>query len=93
MFGRVTAFLTRSQQLNVLHRNAQAFTAVGGVPHLLVPENTENAVIKACICDPRVNRTFAEMARPQPDRTRASLVYLGKFFVRALSGAHPQSPA
>jgi hypothetical protein len=47
MFGRVTAFLTLRQQINVLHRNAQAFTAIGGVPHLLVPENTETAVIKA----------------------------------------------
>jgi hypothetical protein len=93
MFGRVTAFLTLRQQINVLHRNAQAFTAIGGVPHLLVPENTETAVIKACIYDPRVNRTYAEMARPQPDRTRASLAYLGRFFVRAPSAAHPQSPA
>lgn len=31
--------------------------AIGGVPHLLVPDNTETAVIKACLYDPQVNRS------------------------------------
>ena len=39
-----------------------AFEAIGGVPHLLVPDNTKTAVIKACLYDPQVNRTYAEMA-------------------------------
>jgi transposase len=39
-----------------------ALEAIGGVPHLLVPDNTKTAVIKACLYDPQVNRTYAEMA-------------------------------
>src|SRR5271166_7096712 len=39
-----------------------AFAAIGGVPQLLVPDNTKTAVIKACFYDPQVNRTYAEMA-------------------------------
>ena len=36
--------------------------SIGGVPQLLVPDNTETALIKACLYDPQVNRTCAEMA-------------------------------
>jgi hypothetical protein len=32
------------------------------VPKLLVPDNTKVAVIKACLYEPQVNRTYAEMA-------------------------------
>ena len=39
-----------------------ALTAIGGVPQLIVPDNTKTAVIKACLYDPQVNRTYAEMA-------------------------------
>ncbi|HTJ90076.1 MAG TPA: IS21 family transposase [Acidocella sp.] len=39
-----------------------AFAAIGGVPHLLVPDNTKTAVIKACLYEPTVNRTYTEMA-------------------------------
>jgi transposase len=42
--------------------HVHAFEAIGGVPHLLVPDNTKTAVIKACLYDPQVNRTYAEMA-------------------------------
>ncbi len=42
--------------------HAHAFEAIGGAPHLLVPDNTKAAVIKACLYDPLVNRTYAEMA-------------------------------
>ena len=42
--------------------HAHAFQAIDGVPHLLVPDNTKAAVIKACLYDPLVNRTYAEMA-------------------------------
>ena len=34
----------------------------GGVPKLLVPDNAKVAVIKACLYEPQVNRTYAEMA-------------------------------
>ena len=36
--------------------------AIGGVPRLIVPDNTKTAVIKACLYEPSVNRTYAEMA-------------------------------
>ena len=42
--------------------HVHAFEAIGGVPQLLVPDNTKTAVIKACLYDPQVNRTYAEMA-------------------------------
>ena len=32
------------------------------MPKLLVPDNTKVAVIKACLYEPQVNRTYAEMA-------------------------------
>ncbi len=41
---------------------AHTFAAIGGVPNLLVPDNTKVAVIKACIYEPQVNRAYAEMA-------------------------------
>ena len=40
----------------------QCFAAIGGAPQLLVPDNTKTAVIKACLYDPQVNRTYGEMA-------------------------------
>src|SRR5271157_3549773 len=42
--------------------HVHAFEAVGGVPRLLVPDNTKAAVIKACLYDPQVNRTYSELA-------------------------------
>ena len=42
--------------------HTRAFEAIGGVPKLLVPDNTKVAVIKACLYEPQVNRTYAEMA-------------------------------
>lgn len=42
------------------HVNALAY--IGGAPALLVPDNAKVAVIKACLYDPQVNRTYAEMA-------------------------------
>jgi transposase len=41
--------------------HVHAFQAIDGVPHLLVPDNTKTAVIKACLYDPLVNRTYAEL--------------------------------
>src|SRR5258705_4597442 len=40
----------------------RALEVIGGVPHLLVPDNTKTAVIKACLYDPQVNRTDADIA-------------------------------
>jgi transposase len=42
--------------------HTRAFAAIGGVPRRLVPDNTKVAVIKACLYEPQVNRTYAEMA-------------------------------
>ncbi len=43
--------------------HVRAFGAIGGVPQLLVPDNTKTAVIKACLYEPVVNRSYADMAR------------------------------
>src|SRR2546427_322276 len=63
--------------------HTRAFAAIGGVPKLLVPDNTKVAVIKACLYEPQVNRTYAEMAahydtailpaRPRPPRDKAKV--------------------
>ena len=63
--------------------HCRAFAAIGGVPHLLVPDNTKAAVIRACYYDPQVNRTYAEMAahydtailpaRPRKPRDKAKV--------------------
>lgn len=39
-----------------------AFEYFGGVPHLLVPDNTKTAVTKARYYDPVLNKTYKEMA-------------------------------
>ena len=42
--------------------HTRAFEAIGGVTRLVVPDNTRTAVIKACLYEPSVNRTYTEMA-------------------------------
>ena len=42
--------------------HARAFRAIGGVPRLIVPDNAKVAVIRACLYEPQINRTYAEMA-------------------------------
>lgn len=42
--------------------HTRALEAIGGVPRLIVPDNTKTAVIKACFYEPSVNRTYSEMA-------------------------------
>lgn len=39
-----------------------AFAAIGGVPKPLAPDSAKLAAIKACLYEPQVNRTHAEMA-------------------------------
>ena len=63
--------------------HGRAFDAIGGVPNLLVPDNTKVAVIKACLYDPQINRTYAAMAahydtavlpaRPRKPRDKAKV--------------------
>jgi transposase len=63
--------------------HVRTFEAIGGVPKLLVPDNTKVAVIKACHYDPQVNRTYADMAahydtailpaRPRKPRDKAKV--------------------
>ena len=63
--------------------------AIGGVPNLIVPDNTKVAVIKACLFDPQINRTYADMAshyatailpaRPPRPRDKASASYCTSF--------------
>jgi transposase len=42
--------------------HTRALEAIGGVPHLVVPDNAKVAVIKACLYEPQVNRTYTDMA-------------------------------
>jgi transposase len=42
--------------------HVRALETIGGVPELIVPDNTKTAIIKSCLYDPQVNRTYAEMA-------------------------------
>lgn len=42
--------------------HVHALEAFGGAPALFVPDNAKVAVIKACLYDPHVNRSYAEMA-------------------------------
>ena len=59
------------------------------MPKLLVPDNTKVAVIKACLYEPQVNRTYAEMAthydtailpaRPRRPRDKAMASYCTSF--------------
>lgn len=42
--------------------HVRAFAFFGGAARLLVPDNAKVAVIKACLYDPQVNRSYAELA-------------------------------
>jgi len=42
--------------------HVRALEAIGGVPRSIVPDNTRTAVVKACLYEPTVNRTYTEMA-------------------------------
>lgn len=42
--------------------HVRAFGYFGGAARLLVPDNPKVSVIKACLYDPQVNRTYSEMA-------------------------------
>ena len=63
--------------------HVHALEAIGGVPRLLVPDNTKVAVIKACFYDPQVQRTYAAFAehydigilpaRPRKPRDKAKV--------------------
>src|SRR5487761_2795434 len=63
--------------------HVRALEAIGGVPQLIVPDNTKTAVIKACLYEPSVNRTYTEMAahydtailpaRPRKPRDKAKV--------------------
>jgi hypothetical protein len=66
---------------------------------LLVPDNTKTAVIKACLYDPQVNRTYAEMAahygaavlpaRPRRPRDKTSVSYCTLFWRLRGDGDEP----
>lgn len=76
--------------------HTRAFAAIGGAPRFLVPDNTKAAVIKACLYDPQINRTYAEMAahydtavlpaRPRKPRDKAKVEACVLFVERWLLG-------
>jgi transposase len=42
--------------------HTRAFAFFGGVPNHVVPDNLRSGVAKACLYDPEINRTYADMA-------------------------------
>ena len=75
---------TWSQKLpDWIGSHTRAFSYFGGVPRQVVPDNLKAAVVKACLYDPEVNRTYAEMAahydtaivpaRPRKPRDKAKV--------------------
>ncbi len=63
--------------------HVRAFAYLGGVPHQVVPDNLKSGVAKACLYDPEINRSFADMAahygtailpaRPRKPRDKAKV--------------------
>jgi transposase len=83
--------------------HTRAFEAIGGVPHLIVPDNTKVAVIKACLYDPQLNRTYADMAahydtailpaRPRRPRDKTSASHCTSFGLSRGDTTEPRSAA
>ena len=54
---------TRDQQLEAwIHAHIHALEFFGGVPRLVVPDNTKTGVTRACRYDPDLNPTYQEFA-------------------------------
>ncbi len=66
-----------------------ALEAIGGVPQLIVPDNTKTAIVKASFYDPEINRTYGALAshygvgvlpaRPRKPRDKAIASYCTLF--------------
>ena len=79
-----------------LECHVHTLEAIGGVPALLIPDNAKVAVIKACLYDPQVNRSYAEMAahygsavlpvRPRRPRDKAKVEAAVRIVERWLLG-------
>ena len=54
--------LSDMKTANWIEGHVQAFEYFGGVPRLLVPDNTKTAVTKASRHEPELNKTYREMA-------------------------------
>jgi len=63
--------------------HTRAFAFFGGAPRQVVPDNLKSGVVKACLYDPEINRTYAGMAahydtaivpaRPRKPRDKAKV--------------------
>jgi transposase len=68
---------------NWIGSHSRAFAYFGGVPRQVVPDNLKSGVVKACLYDPEINRTYADMAahydtaivpaRPRKPRDKAKV--------------------
>jgi transposase len=68
---------------NWIGSHCRAFAYFGGVPAQVVPDNLKSGVVKACLYDPEINRTYAGMAahydtaiipaRPRKPRDKAKV--------------------
>jgi transposase len=54
--------VTKMDQVSFVACHVAAFEYFGGVPRRLVPDNLRNGVLKPDIYDPKLNRTYAELA-------------------------------
>jgi len=80
-----------------IEAHACAFAFFGGAPRLIVPDNPKVAVIRACLYDPQIHRTYAEMAahydtavlpaRPRRPRDKAKVEAAVRIVERWLLGA------
>jgi len=46
-----------------IYCHIHAFEYFGGVPEVIIPDNLKNAIIKASFLDPKINKTYSELAR------------------------------
>ena len=68
---------------NWIGSHTRAFAYFGGVPAQVVPDNLKSGVVKACLYDPEINRTYTGMAahydtaiipaRPRKPRDKAKV--------------------
>jgi transposase len=68
---------------NWIGSHTRALAYFGGVPRQIVPDNLKSGVVKACLYDPEINRTYAGMAahyntaimpaRPRKPRDKAKV--------------------
>jgi len=56
--------IVKEQNLeNWIYCHIHAFEYIGGIPYVIIPDNLKNAIIKASFTDPKMNKTYSELAK------------------------------